>query len=281
MGVKIIIDSTFDISENLKDKVITVPLNVHFGDEEYIDGVTITNKEFYEKLLVSKVMPKTSLASPDRFVKAYEEATSDGDCAIVITISSKLSGTHQSAVIAAQGFEDKVFVVDSKNVTIGAGALAEYALKLAEDGMEAKEIADELNKQSERIRIVAVVDTLEYLMRGGRVSKTAAIAGGILNIKPVIAVKDGEILTLGKARGTKMGGKMMNTEVEKYGGIDFNMPVVFGYTGLSDKMLKDYLNVNKESYQALGEDLNGVMIGSVVGTHAGPDAYAVAFFANM
>lgn len=280
MGVKIIIDSTFDVSESLKDRFIIVPLNVHFGDEEYVDGVTITNKEFYEKLLTSKVMPKTSLASPDRFIKAYEEATANGDSAVVITIASKLSGTHQSAVIAAGDFEGKVFVVDSKNVTIGAGALAEYALKLADSGMEAKAITEELNKQSDRVRVVAVVDTLEFLMRGGRVSKTAAIAGGILKIKPVIAVKDGEILTLGKAKGAKMGSKMMNAEVEKYGGIDFDMPVLFGYTGLEDKMLQSHLEANKERYVQLGDNLSGPMIGSVVGTHAGPDAYAVAFFAN-
>jgi len=281
MGVKIIIDSTTNISENLKDRFKIVPLNVYFGDEEYLDGVTITNSEFYEKLVSSDNLPKTSLASPDRFAKAFEEEVAAGNSVVVITLASKLSGTHQSAVIAAEDFEGKVFVVDSKNVAIGAGILAEYALKLADEGMEAEQIASELNKQSERVRIVAVLDTLEFLKRGGRISKSSAVVGGMLNIKPIVGVENGEILSLGKARGSKLAAKTMNEEIEKIGGIDFDMPVVFGYTGLEDTMLNEYISKNSDKYETLGSELKGISIGSVVGTHAGPDAYAVAFFAKQ
>ena len=202
MSVKIIIDSTADVAESVKDRVSTVPLTVNFGEEEYIDGVTIDHKRFYEKLIESDVMPSTSQATPAAFTSIFEEVLKEGDSAVVITLSSKFSGTYQSAIIAAADYEN-IYVVDSGTVTIGAGILTEYALNLADKGMDAKKIAEVLEKEKQNILIVAMVDTLEYLKRGGRVSKTVAFAGGLLNIKPVLAVKDGEILMLGKARGRR------------------------------------------------------------------------------
>ena len=196
MKTRIIVDSTSDLLPEIKEQVHTVPLTVHFGEEEYVDGVTIDHKTFYEKLIETDVHPSTSQASPAAFEDEYEKARNAGEAAVVITVTSKLSGTYQSAMIAAQDY-DNIYVVDSGSVAIGGGILVEYALKLLNDGLEAKEIAARLEEVKNRIIIVALVDTLEYLKKGGRISKAVAFAGGVLNIKPVLSVASGEINMLG------------------------------------------------------------------------------------
>ncbi len=275
MSVKIIIDSTADLLSEVKEKFAVVPLTVHFGNEEYIDGVTITHTKFYEKLIETDVMPHTSQATPTAFSDEFDKVGKDG--AVVITISSKLSGTYQSAMIAAADYEN-IYIVDSGSVAIGSGILAQKALELAESGMDAKTIANTLEKIKDNIRIVAMVDTLEYLKRGGRVSPTVAFAGGLLNIKPVLAVQNGEIIMLGKARGSKQGNNLLVTEIEKAGGVDFTQPIMLGYTGLSDLLLKKYIEDSAALWQGNTDNLPYTIIGSVIGTHAGPGAVAVAFF---
>ena len=277
MKTRIIIDSTADLTPELRSKLHVVPLTVHFGQEEYVDGVTITHKEFYEKLVESDVLPSTSQATPAAFEQVFEEVAQAGESAVVITLSSKLSGTYQSAVIAASEYAH-IYVVDSGSVAIGAGILAELALKLADNGMEAEAVAQKLEQEKENIRIIAMVDTLEYLKRGGRVSKTAAIAGGLLNIKPVLAVTDGEIRMLGKARGSKQGNNLLVTEIEKAGGVDFTRPVLLGYTGMSNVLLLKYIEDSRHLWNECADTLRYTLIGSVIGTHAGPGAIAVAFF---
>lgn len=261
----------------VKARCLVVPLTIHFDDEEYIDGVTISHKEFYEKLVETDVMPRTSQANPDAFAKEFEKVIAAGDSAVVIVISSKLSGTCQSAMIAAADY-DNIYVVDSGTGAIGAGILTEYALQLADEGLDAKSIAQKLDEEKKRIKIVAMVDTLEYLYKGGRLSKTAAIAGGILNIKPVLAIDDGEIKILGKARGSKQGNNFLVSEIEKAGGVDFERPVLLGYTGLSNALLVKYIEDSKKLWEDNRASLNSTVIGSVIGTHAGPGAIAVAFF---
>ena len=277
MKTRIIIDSTMDLSPELKSKVSIVPLTVHFGNEEYIDGVTIDHKAFYEKLVETDVHPSTSQATPDTFIKEFEKAKAAGEGAVVITLSSKLSGTYQSAQIAAEDYEN-VFLVDSGSVTIGGGILVEYALRLLNEGLEAKEIAEKLEEAKERIIIIALVDTLEYLKKGGRISKTVAFAGAVLNIKPVLAVEDGEITILGKARGSKMGNNLLVQEIEKSGGVNFGMPVLLGYSGLSDALLLKYIEDSKSLWEGGLDEIHYTSIGSVIGTHAGPGAIAAAFF---
>ena len=277
MKTRIIIDSTMDLSPELKSKVSIVPLTVHFGNEEYIDGVTIDHKAFYEKLVETDVHPSTSQATPDTFIKEFEKAKAAGEGAVVITLSSKLSGTYQSAQIAAEDYEN-VFLVDSGSVTIGGGILVEYALRLLNEGLEAKEIAEKLEEAKERIIIIALVDTLEYLKKGGRISKSVAFAGAVLNIKPVLAVEDGEINILGKARGSKMGNNLLVQEIEKSGGVNFGMPVLLGYSGLSDALLLKYIEDSKSLWEGGLDEIHYTSIGSVIGTHAGPGAIAAAFF---
>ena len=275
MAVKIITDSTADLLPHIQQQVRVVPLTVHFADEEYIDGVTIDHKTFYEKLIETDVMPTTSQASPAAF--AEEFAVLGTDSAVVITIASGLSGTYQSATIAAEEYEN-VFVVDSGSAAIGTGILVELALRLVQQGMDAEQIARRLEKERERVCVVALVDTLEYLKKGGRISKSVALAGSLLNIKPVLSIRDGQIEILGKARGSKQGNNLLAQQIQNAGGVDFAMPLLLGYTGLSDVMLQKYIEDSKHLWEEGAQSLNSTIIGSVIGTHAGPGAVAVAFY---
>ncbi|MBR5903582.1 MAG: DegV family protein [Clostridia bacterium] len=278
MSVRIFIDSTCDLPAELRATLPTVALTVRFGDVEYRDGVDITHREFYTKLTESSDLPTTSQASPNDFLEALKTHLSPDDQAIIITVSGKLSGTCQSAVIASQDYAGRVFVVDSKNVAIGTGILVQYALQLVQSGMSAPEIVSALENQRERVRVIALLDTLEYVKRGGRISKTAAFAGALLNIKPVACIEDGEIKILGKARGSKMGNNLLAEHIEKSGGVDFSMPLLLGYTGVSDELLRQYIEDSAHLWRDSTPSLPQTPIGSVIGTHAGPGAVAVAFF---
>ena len=277
MSVRIIIDSTVDVSPELLARVEVVPLTVSFGAEEYIDGVTITHEEFYNKLIESDVLPTTSQATPAAFADVFARLAAAGDSAVVITLAHQLSGTCQSARIAAEDY-DNIFVVDSGSVTRGAGILAEYALRCVDEGMDAKSIAAAVEVKKEDVCLIAMLDTLEYLKKGGRISATVAFAGGLLNLKPVVNIKDGVINMLGKARGSKQGNNLLVQEINKAGGIDFSMPILLGYTGLTDVLLKKYMTDSAALWENGVENLPYTSIGSVVGTHAGPGAIAAAFF---
>lgn len=280
MKTRIIVDSTSDLMPEAKSRVHVVPLTVHFGEQEYVDGVTIDHKTFYEKLVESDVLPSTSQATPHVFAKEYEKAKDAGESAVVITVSSKLSGTFQSAMIAADEYEN-IYVVDSGSVAVGGGVLVELALQLLDEGMDAKEIAKRLEEEKGKIVVVALVDTLEYLKKGGRISKTVALAGAVLNIKPVLDVVDGEIRMLGKARGSRQGNNLLVQEIEKAGGVDFEKPVLLGFTGLSDALLLKYIEDSKYLWEKGLSNVRYTTIGSVIGTHAGPGAIGVAFFKKL
>ena len=279
MNVKIIVDSTADLRPELAEKVGIVPLSIQFGERTYVSGVDITPREFYEMLVESDELPTTSQPAPYLFEEAYEKAVSEGYDVVCLTCSGKLSGTHQSANIAAAEFPGKVHVVDSGSIAIGLAILAEYALALAEEGKSAEEIVEMLLQKREKIKILALVDSLEYLKKGGRVSSTLALAGGLLNIKPVLSVIGGEIKLVGKARGSRQGNNLLVQEIEKAGGVDFRMPVALGYTGLSDALLQKYIQDSAALWEDHRETLPVSLISSVVGTHVGPGAVAVAFFA--
>ncbi len=276
--VQLIIDSTTDMPAAAAERLKVVPLTVSFGDREYLDGIDLSREEFYRELEAGKVLPKTSQPSPEAFEKVYAAVRAEGAEGVVITVSSALSGTYQSACLAAEDYPE-IRVVDSRNVAIGVGVLASYALSCIDRGMGLEELAAELEKKREDICLVAMLDTLEYLMRGGRISRTAAFAGGILNIKPVITVKDGEILVLGKARGAKKANNLLAQQIEERG-IDFNLPILLGYTGTSDVLLKNYIEDSRAIWDSHVDSLEWTLICSVVGTHAGPGAVAAAFFAK-
>ena len=279
LKTRIIVDSTADLAPEIKVRVYTVPLTVHFGQEEYIDGVTIDHRTFYEKLVESDVLPTTSQATPNDFIEEFEKAKQAGEAAVVITLASKFSGTYQSAMIAASEHEN-IYVVDGTSAAMGTGILVELAFRLLDAGASAEELAKSLEEEKKNIVIVALVDTLEYLKRGGRISKTAAFAGGILNIKPVISVTDGEIHLLGKARGSKMGNNLLVQEINEAGGIDFSKPVLLGYSGLSDALLLKYIKDSRHIWEGHLREVRYTTVGSVIGTHLGPGAVVVAFFKN-
>ena len=278
MRTQMIVDSTFDLASPLQERVTVVPLTVHFGEEEFIDGVTIDHKSFYEKLIESDVLPTTSQATPDAFGRVFEQVAAAGNTAVVLTISSALSGTFQSAMIAAEDYPGQIFVVDSRSASIGAGILAELALRMVDEGLSAQEIALRLEQERENICVVALLDTLEYLKKGGRISKAVALAGGLLSIKPVISLQNGEIIMLGKARGSRQGNNLLVQEIGNAGGVDFDRPVLLGYTGLSDLLLKKYIEDSRELWIHGTDGLRSAPLGSVIGTHAGPGAIAAAFF---
>lgn len=278
MAVKIVVDSTADLTPETAKRVKIVPLTIRFGDREYIDGITLSSRQFYEMLVESDELPTTSQASPFAFGEAFEEAVQDGSQVVCITCTSKLSGTYQSAVIAAGEYPGQVFVVDSQTIAIGSSILIQYALELVERGMGAEEIVWKLMQKRDKVRLIAMLDTLEYLKKGGRISATVAFAGGLLNIKPVICIENGEIKILGKARGSRQGNNLLVQEIQKAGGVDFEKPILLGYTGLSDSLLQKYIADSAQLWAEYRSELPIRVVGSVVGTHAGPGAVAVAFF---
>lgn len=277
MCVRIIVDSSTDVSEKYREKIQFVPLTVRFGDKEYLDGVELPKHQFYEMLVESDALPTTSQATPAAFAEYLESVASAGDSAVVITLSSKLSGTYQSAVLAAEDYPN-IYVVDSQSVAIGTGVLAQYAVELAQQGMGAEEIAQVLTQQREKVCVVALLDTLEYLKKGGRISKTVAFAGGMLNIKPVVTIQDGAVALIGKARGSRNGNNLLVEKIREAGGVDFERPVLLGYTGLSSALLEKYVDDSKALWADHVDKLDGCLLCSVIGTHAGPGAVAVAFF---
>ena len=278
MAVRIITDSGFDVPDASDARLTVLPLSITFGDTTYADGVDLTNDRFFELLIESDELPKTSQATPYAYAQIFERVRAAGDEAVVITLSSGLSGTYQSAVTAAADYPE-VHVVDSKNVTIGQGILVQYALRLVDEGRGASEIASLVESARERLVLLALLDTLEYLKRGGRIPKSVGTIGELLSIKPVVGVRDGEVVMLGKARGSKNGRNLLHQEVEK-NGIDFAMPVLIGYSGLSDKLLRKYLDDNRVIWEGkvAEEDLPITSVGATVGTHVGPNAIALAFF---
>lgn len=277
MSVRIIVDSSTDVGEQYRSRIEVVPLTLHFGDQEYFDGVTIDKQEFYRKLVESDVLPTTSQATPAMFDSVFREVAAAGDSAVVICLSSKLSGTYQSACIAAEDYEN-IYVVDSLSVAIGTGVLAEYAVRCAEEGMPASLIASLVTQRREDICVIALLDTLEYLKKGGRISKTVAFAGGVLNIKPVVTVTEGEVTLIGKARGSRNGNNLLVEKIRQAGGVDFTLPVLLGYTGLSSALLDKYVEDSRELWKDALEEIPRSLLCSVIGTHVGPGAVAAAFF---
>ena len=280
MSVKIMIDSASDISMKEAEAlgVIMLPMIISFGEEEYFDGVDLLPFRFYEKLIESEELPKTSQITAFRFEEAYRKVLADGDELVVITISSKLSGTYSSAVLAAESFPGRVFVVDSMNACVGERLLCQYALRLQNEGRSAEEIAAELERVKGKINVMAMLGTLEYLKKGGRISSMVAFTGELLSIKPVIMVDAGEVKLVGKARGSKNGNNLLTSLVEKKGGIDFSMPYGTIWSGLDDTMLKIYVRDSEHLWKAETDEVPAYILGGTIGTHIGPGAVGVAFF---
>ncbi len=274
MAVKILTDSTSDIFSQQAEQlgVEVLPLRVLFGEEEYIDGVTMTAAQFYEKLAQSDVLPHTSQITPMEFTQVFERLTANGDEVVGIFISSELSGTFQSARLAADGHPG-IYLVDSRLVTFAMGMLVRIAASLRDQGLPAAEIFLELERVKSRIVLSAVVDDISYLVKGGRLSSVGGKVATALNIKPLITMKDGLVVSSGATRGIRKAHQTIVQRLLK-DGVDPAYPMVFGHSNAPEgaQALRELLAEHMDT-----GDIPLQMIGSVVGTHAGPGASGVVY----
>lgn len=279
MGIRIITDSPSDISinEGADLNIIIVPLKIHFDDKSYTEGVDLSVDEFYQKLTTSENLPTTSTPSPEDYLFHYEEAKNAGDDVIVITLAFALSGTYQCAHLAKDMSNySRVYIIDSEQATISQMLLVKYAVKLRDEGKTAEEIVDLIEVIKDKVVILAMVDTLEYLHKGGRLSKSLAIAGNILKLKPIITLNKGAVSLIGKARGFKGSVKTILKLLDEYD-LDSSGPVIYGYTGDS-RQCELFKEEADEKFKL--NDTNYYPIGSVIGSHAGPGAFGIAFLSK-
>lgn len=277
--IKVLVDSASDIVEEEAKElgIYMIPLEVTIDGVTYLDGVNLSHIDFFKKLIETSDFPKTSQINQFRFEEKLEELTKDGSTVLIITISDKLSGTYNQAVLASHNFKN-VYVLNSKNLCVGERILIEYALALIKKGWNIEDIMSELERKKKYIRLVALFDTIEYLRRGGRISRIAALAAYTLRIKPVIDVVNGEIKIAGKALGSKNGKNYLNKLILESNGIDFDMPYVTGHSCFDTTVLDKYIEDSKDLYEGHVDTIRKYMIGSTIGTHVGPGAIAVAFF---
>lgn len=282
MSVKIVVDSSSDIDWKEAEKlgVSMIPMLINFDEAEYMDGVDISRDEFYEKLVKCSNLPKTSMINAFRFEEEFRRHVENGDEVVAIVLSSKLSGTCEAAKEAASNFNEKVFVVDSLNASAGIKLLANYALMLVEEGKSAKEVYECLENKKQNVKIMAMVDTLKYLKKGGRVSSLLAFAGELMGIKPIAALVDGKVEVIGKAIGLKKAVNFINLEINRLGGIDFNMPFYAIYSGNDQTKIDNYVKDNLTNWNCEAESVAKNCIGATIGTHVGPGAIGIAFFAK-
>lgn len=278
MSVKIVTDSGSDMSQDRAKElgIRVIPLTFRFGNEEFLDGINMSPKEFYERMEKESELPKTSQIPPFRYSEIFKEETSDGSDVLYVCISSGVSGTIQSATMAAEEFDNKVKVFDSKHFCISEGLLAEYAKRLADEGLSLDEIYTKLLQARDKVRIIAVFATLENLKKGGRISAAEAFVGEVLSIKPLITISDGGVDVLGKVRGMKKGYQAMREYILNEGGIDLSMPCGYAYSGSDDSNIKSFIELNKDLYGDL--DVPTSYVGATVGTYAGAGAIATAYF---
>ena len=280
-AVQIIVDSTADFSakEIEKRQITCIPMTVTFGNEQYIDGVDLTKEEFFVKLTNEKEFPKTSQPSPAKFADCFEEAKENGDDVVAILVSGALSGTVQSATIAKDIAEhDGVYIVDSKSATLGIRLLVDRAVRMRDQGKSAKEIAEALDELKARVRLFAGLDTLEYLQKGGRISKTAASIGRLAGIKPIITIdEEGKVAVCGKQRGNKNVFRQIIKYVEA-DMPDENYSVYFLYSADKKNCISFIQTLQKN-----GLDFGKIKtreIGPTIGSHIGPGAFGIVYVAN-
>lgn len=274
--IRILVDSSADYSiDEIKDNNFElVSMKINFGENEYVEGKNLERDEFYEKLQTETEFPKTSQPSPQDFLDVFEDVKSKGDEVICILLSSALSGTCQSALIAKNMVDyEGIYVFDSLSATACIKIMAEYAKKLISENKPADEIVKGLKDLQKRIKCIAVIDTLEYLHRGGRLSKTAAAVGEAVNIKPIITItEEGEVGIVKKCIGKKQAAMQFKRILKEYKS-DKNFPAYAIYTygtenveAIEDKLEKDGWKLSERR-----------QIGATIGTHVGHDAYGLIF----
>lgn len=279
MSIKIITDSSSEVREGEFDNVVVLPMLITIDGKEYYDGRDISKDEFYRLLETSDTMPVTSMIAPNRFEEVYEQIRKDGDEAIVLPISASLSSTFQSASLAADGYEE-ISVVDTLQATSALYILVKRCRELIAQGLSRAEIVEILDVEKHQIVTFGAIDTLKYLQKGGRISKSTAIVGGLIGIKPILALEEGKIVMVAKARGSKQSSAFLNKRIMEFGGIDFARPYAVGYTGSDPDNLIQYMKDNQNLVDSVPGEIKMVQTGSAVGTHLGPGAVLVTFFSK-
>ncbi|MBR4073237.1 MAG: DegV family protein [Clostridia bacterium] len=271
--IRILVDSSADIDTKNRKEISLIPLTVTIGGRDYLDGVDLDKNEFYDLLVGGNEFPKTSQPTPQAFVEIFEEVKNKGDELIYFSISSELSGTYQSALIA-KGMVDynEIYIIDTKSVSHGIALLAEYAEKLRKEGFKAAEIAEKTEILRNKIRIIAGVDTLQYLYKGGRLSRGAATVGEMAGIKPIIEVTEGKVEVIGKTLGK---GKAIQSIIKSLSNIerDKDFPLYFVFTYGEENCVELEEKLRQTDYN----DGERRQIGSAIGAHVGPGAYGVIF----
>ena len=279
MAIRIVTDSTSDIPYEDREKlgIDIVPLSVIFDGVRYGDGVELKKERFYQMLEKCERLPTTSQVNPDGFEGLFNSYIDTGDDVIGIFISSKLSGTYQSAMVVKETLgSDRIHIVDSMSATFGLALYVYEAIKLRDSGLPAREIYDRLISLRKRARLIAMVDTLKYLKMGGRLSTTEAVLGGMLHIKPLIAIIDGEVKSTGKERGQTAAFENIARQI-KEDMPDFDHPVLFGHSNAPDIM---------ERFETYIRETAGVRpdrvfeIGCVIGTHTGPGCVGISYISR-
>ena len=275
--IKIYTDSAADITSEqaVKMDVGLISLKINFEGKTYYQEDDEGFTGFYKLLKDSKRLPTTSQASPAEYMQIFEDAKKSGDSVIVITISGKLSGTVLAAHVAKENCTyANIFIIDSLGAVTSQRILVEYAVTLRNLGLSASEIYDKVVEARSRVRLWGFVDTLEYLQKGGRLSKGAALVGGVLNIKPIVNFKDGSLVMVGKARGVKSAFHTIMDRVEEDGEYDAEAPVYFAYSGHDLSRCEDFREMAKSRFGYYGQMYP---VGGVVGTHVGPGAVAITY----
>ena len=234
--------------------------------------------DFFKKLVETKEIPRTSQITPFEFGREFQKWLSAGQGVLCITMSSGVSGTYQSACSAAEDLDGDIIVIDSRQFCISLYVLIEYACRCRDQGMSLQETAEAVRSVMKRVHVASVFDTLEYLKLGGRLSSTAALAGSLLSIKPVITINEGIVEVISRARGGRKAHQMLVDFIRRTGGIDDTMPCCLGFTGFSDETLTDYIDNYAAEFKDRLSGLTVVPVGATVGTYAGPGAVAIAFF---
>ncbi len=277
MGIRIVIDSTSDVTKDIIEKynLKVVPLTVNFENESFLDKIELSSSEFFEKLVKATKLPTTSQANPAAFVEAFSEILLEGDQVLGIFLASEFSGTYDSARIAKDMIgSDNISIIDSKSVCLGAFSLILEAIDLVKQNKTIDEIAEELEKDKEKIVAVAGLDTLEYLEKGGRISKGQAVVGSILNIKPVLEIKNGKLSVIDKVRGKNKTIRWIDEWIEKNHFDLSNKTVLLFYAQNYDqiKILRDTIEKKYNIKNIIEQE-----VGAVIGTHAGPGVIGIGF----
>lgn len=275
MAVRIITDSTSDIApgEQKTLGIEIVPLLVRFGQEEFVDGVTLTSRQFYDRLKRGGDLPATAQVSPERFERVFQKYGEEDEI-VGIFLSSELSGTYQSALLAKKMLNrENIRLIDSRSVTFALGLLVYEAVRLRDRGCSAAEICDRITALTGRLRFYAVVDTLEYLRRGGRLSSASALVGTVLHVKPVITLKNGLVEAIDRQRGRGAALESV-ARLVRQDPPDPEYPVLFG-----DSVAPEMTDRLKETLRGCyaPENSRTLELGAVVGTHAGPGSAGLAY----